>query len=105
MVVDDLKTQFEAMDKEMFFMYRFKTQYCTQKNIKHDWAMCIFAHKPQDFRRPPDQYSNGPEDCKNIAEDAEENCPLGFKCKNAHSTYERLYHPLKYKTNPCDVHF
>jgi len=34
----------------------------------------------------------------------ESGCPLGFKCKKAHSTYERLYHPLRYKTNPCDVY-
>lgn len=35
----------------------------------------------------------------------EDGCPLGFKCKYSHSTFERLYHPLKYKTNPCDVSF
>jgi hypothetical protein len=31
-------------------------------------------------------------------------CPLGFSCKKAHSKYERLYHPLRYKTDPCDVY-
>ena len=86
----------------MFDMYRYKTAYCPLRSLKHDWASCIFAHRPQDFRRAPDQYSYNPDECKNSTSEENE-CPLGFKCKFSHSTYERLYHPLKYKTNPCDV--
>lgn len=42
------------MDEELFYMYKYKTSYCPQKNVKHDWATCIYAHRPLDFRRPPD---------------------------------------------------
>eukprot|EP00347_Sterkiella_histriomuscorum_P013839 403363168 len=102
---DDLQSLRQTLDPDMFYIYRYKTAYCPQKNVKHDWAQCIYAHKPQDFRRPPDQYSYWPDDCKSFLADQEEGCPLGFKCKHSHSTFERLYHPLKYKTNPCDQNF
>lgn len=102
---EDLIKQQMVMEPDMFYMYRYKTAYCPQKNVKHDWSQCIYAHRPQDFRRQPDQYVYFPDDCKNFSSEQEESCPLGFKCKFAHSTYERLYHPLKYKTNPCDVRF
>ena len=99
-------------------MYRYKTAYCPQKNFKHDWNQCIYAHKPQDYRRPPDKFVYEPDDCKALDTSShkathptasggssqsnasslslpldEGSCPLGFKCKKAHSTYERLYHP------------
>lgn len=35
---DDLSQLVKTMDEEMFYMYRYKTAYCPQKNIKHDWA-------------------------------------------------------------------
>ena len=92
------------MEADYFYMYKYKTVYCPRKNEKHDWSQCIYAHRPQDFRRAPDKFVYGPEDCKNSNTENSEECPLGFKCLCAHSTYERLYHPLKYKTNPCDVH-
>ena len=30
-------------------------------------------------------------------------CIEGVKCKFSHSMFEKLYHPLMYKTSPCDV--
>ena len=38
------------LDKTDFYMYKYKTAYCPQKNVKHDWATCIYAHRPTDFR-------------------------------------------------------
>ena len=102
-LAEDLEHLQQTMDPEMFYMYRYKTAYCPQKNVKHEWAQCIYAHKPQDYRRPPDCYKYWPDDCKSFLQAQDEGCPLGFKCKYAHSTFERLYHPLKYKTNHCDV--
>jgi len=67
------------MDHNLFYMYKYKTQYCPQKNIKHDWSICIYAHRPSDFRRPPDKYLYFHDDCKNQSNDSDE-CPLGFKC-------------------------
>lgn len=43
---DDLVSLARTMDEEMFYIYKYKTAYCPQKNVKHDWAQCIYAHKP-----------------------------------------------------------
>jgi len=51
---EDLESLQKTMDEDSFYMYRYKTAYCPQKNLKHDWAQCIYAHKLQDFRRAPD---------------------------------------------------
>ena len=61
-------------------MYRLKTAYCPHKNMRHEWSTCIYAHKPNDYRRAPDKYLYYPEDCKNNSSDTEEGCPIGFKC-------------------------
>ena len=42
---DDLESLQKTMDEDSFYMYRYKTAYCPQKNQKHDWAQCIYAHK------------------------------------------------------------
>ena len=84
-----------------FFMYRYKTAYCPNIANKHDWTLCIYAHRFTDYRRPPDHFVYSPEECKKINQETGE-CPDGDNCGYSHSTAERLYHPLKYKTNPCD---
>ena len=101
-----------SKNSDSFFMYRYKTAYCPNIATKHDWTLCIYAHRLTDYRRPPDKFQYSPEECNKI--DAETyikipssshrgECPDGDNCKYSHSTAERLYHPLKYKTNPCDV--
>ncbi len=50
----------------MFFMYRYKTAYCPNIATKHDWTLCIYAHRFTDYRRPPDIYQYSPEECKKI---------------------------------------
>jgi len=62
---NDLQHLKSTMDHNLFYMYKYKTQYCPQKNIKHDWSICIYAHRPSDFRRPPDKYLYFHDDCKN----------------------------------------
>jgi len=84
-----------------FFMYRYKTGYCPEIANKHDWTTCIYAHRFTDYRRPPDKFGYSPEDCAKLRIETGE-CPEGDNCGFAHSTAERLYHPLKYKTSPCD---
>ncbi len=86
---------------DAFFMYKYKTAYCPNIANKHDWTLCIYAHRFTDYRRPPDLFDYSPEECKKINLETGE-CPDGDNCKFSHSTAERLYHPLKYKTSPCD---
>ena len=35
---EDLESLQKTMDEDSFYMYRYKTAYCPQKNLKHDWA-------------------------------------------------------------------
>lgn len=86
---------------DLFYMYRYKTGYCPNIANKHDWTLCIYAHRFTDYRRPPDKFDYSPEECKGINLETGE-CPDGDNCRFSHSTAERLYHPLKYKTSPCD---
>jgi hypothetical protein len=46
----NLENYLKTLEPEVFYMYRFKTKYCPQINIKHDWSHCIYAHRPQDSR-------------------------------------------------------
>mmetsp|Transcript_27096 Transcript_27096/g.31267 ORF Transcript_27096/g.31267 Transcript_27096/m.31267 type:complete len:580 (-) Transcript_27096:827-2566(-) len=41
-----------------------------------------------------------PEDCPRG-----EKCEFGINCRSAHSKLEKMYHPMRYKTNPCDQTF
>jgi hypothetical protein len=80
-------------------MYRYKTTYCANKSKDHDWNHCVYAHKPFDHRRPPDQIYYSAEKCKNF--DSESGTGCTDDCQFSHTTFERLYHPCQYKTNPC----
>jgi len=91
----------KSKHSDSFFMYRYKTSYCPNIANKHDWTLCIYAHRFTDYRRPPDLFDYSPDECQRINLETGE-CPEGDNCKFSHSTAERLYHPLKYKTNPCD---
>jgi len=57
----------------------------------HDWNKCVYAHKPFDYRRPPDKYFYIPEKCKNY--DPETGLGCTDNCIFSHTTFERLYHP------------
>lgn len=80
-------------------MYRYKTSLCANKSKDHDWNHCVYSHKPFDYRRPPDKFLYIPEKCKNYDTDTGLGC--NDNCQFSHTTFERLYHPLQYKTNIC----
>lgn len=84
----------EQLDKETFFMYRFKTELCPDVSQKHSYKDCLYFHNPKDYRRKPDLVRYYPEDCSNGA-----NCLNNPNCDTSHSLFENYYHPLKYKVN------
>lgn len=94
----------EKLDTFAFAMYRYKTSWCPKIGQKHDWAQWIYAHRLQDFRRPPDIYEYEPEDCHVIVHKdcSWESWREGLYCKYSHTTFERLYHPSKFKVVPCE---
>lgn len=59
-----VETFLRTIDPVIFFVYRYKTAYCANKSKDHDWNTCIYAHKPFDYRRPPDSTYYLPEKCK-----------------------------------------
>jgi hypothetical protein len=104
--IGNLESSKKKLDPILFYMYRFKTVMCPKINTKHDWSHCIYAHRTQDFRRPADLYYYLPHDCPHTCPDNQthfhEGCPDGKSCKFCHSKLERLYHPHRYKTSPCE---
>jgi hypothetical protein len=100
----DLAVYEKQMNSLQFYMYRYKTAWCPEITTKHDWAQCIYAHRLQDFRRPPDRFDYDGNDCPFLKNKGEswENCPKGLECDKCHSTFERLYHPCKYKLVYCE---
>ena len=95
--LDEIKRKETA---EEFFMYYYKTTFCPNTSERHDWAACIYAHRAQDFRRPPSKYY--PENCPYSVNNKAESCPKGQNCNYAHSRFEQFYHPMKYRVQPCD---
>ena len=87
-----------------FAMFRYKTSWCPKIGQKHDWAQWIYAHRLQDFRRPPDYYEYLPEDCTCLVHKdcSWESWRDGLYCKYSHTTFERLYHPHKFKLVPWE---
>ncbi len=46
----NLENYLKTLEYEVFYMYRFKTIYCPQISVKHDWSHCVYAHKHNDYR-------------------------------------------------------
>lgn len=89
-----------------FYMFYFKTEWCPF-NKDHNKAQCVYAHNWQDFRRKPNIFSY---DCKNICSNWKpgtfiakyhEGCSNQASCQSCHGWKEQEYHPLFYKTKPC----
>ena len=93
----NLEELIEKLDKESFYMYRFKTEMCPNISIKHNYKDCLYFHSPKDYRRKPDFIRYYPENCSNGT-----NCPNNPDWDMSHSFFENLYHPLKYKVNYWD---
>ena len=108
MSIDDFNRNLEDYQDKLttfaFAMFRYKTSWCPKITQKHDWAQWIYAHRLQDFRRPPDLYDYGPDDCCVIIHKdcSWESWRDGLTCKNSHTTFERLYHPSKFKLVPWE---
>ena len=85
----------------MLFCY--KTSFCPINNSQiHDWSMCNYAHRQQDFRRPPQLYYYEPVRCPYISDDGSwENCDYYLDCPYSHTLMEILFNPLNYKLNDC----
>ena len=69
-----LELYLKTIDPLVFYMYRYKTTFCANKSKDHDWNHCVFAHKPFDYRRPPDKYYYNSEKCKNYDQEAGTGC-------------------------------
>lgn len=86
-----------------FFLFYYKTVVCPFYWKKHDTEKCVYAHGSADFRRNPHLFFYEPNECFYYTENIL--CPYGNYCKNAHSTKEIEFHPIKYKTRICNQTF
>lgn len=69
-----LEIYLKNIDPIIFYIYRYKTTFCANKSKDHDWNQCVYAHKPFDYRRPPDKIFYLPEKCKNYNPDTGLGC-------------------------------
>jgi hypothetical protein len=99
----ELDTLERTLSLEEFMLFCYKTSFCPSINQKHEWSDCNFAHRQQDFRRPPSLfYYQAAERCQYISEDGNwENCPDLLDCQNCHTLVEYLYSPLMFKQKEC----
>lgn len=90
-----------------FCIFKFKTIFCPFKN-EHDRSSCPYAHNIQDYRRSPELYSYEPEECEywnkgdSISSYEQAGCAKMLSCLKCHGWKEYEYHPLVYKTRPCN---
>ena len=84
-------------------LYCYKTSFCPLMNQKHhEWSECNYAHRQQDFRRPPHMFCYFPEKCPYLNEDGSwDNCEHYLDCQYSHSLIEILFNPLHYKIKEC----
>ena len=91
---------------EYFYLYKYKTVFCPYIS-EHDRNLCVYAHNPQDLRRDPSQTKYNAIQCSfwsqgQIYSYEEGGCPKQMECENCHGWKELEYHPLYYKTKPCN---
>jgi hypothetical protein len=91
---------------EYFYLYKYKTVFCPYI-YEHDRNQCVYAHNPQDLRRDPNQSKYNAVQCVywsqgQIFSYDEGGCPSQMDCENCHGWKELEYHPLYYKTKPCN---
>mmetsp|Transcript_13602 Transcript_13602/g.21277 ORF Transcript_13602/g.21277 Transcript_13602/m.21277 type:complete len:335 (+) Transcript_13602:2952-3956(+) len=92
-----------------FYLFFFKTEWCPfNKDHNHNRAQCVYAHNWQDFRRKPNifHYSSDTQ-CSNwksgtFISKYSEGCHKMASCPHWHGWKEQEYHPLFYKTKPCE---
>jgi len=91
---------------EFFYLNKYKTVFCPYI-YEHDRNQCVYAHNPQDLRRDPNQHKYNAIQCPywsqgQIFSYDEGGCPNQTDCQNCHGWKELEYHPLYYKTKPCN---
>lgn len=59
--LDHLHNTFET---NTFYMFKYKTCWCPNLAIAHDFKKCIYAHHMRDFRRPPEIFNYSQEECE-----------------------------------------
>eukprot|EP00347_Sterkiella_histriomuscorum_P007719 403347823 len=89
-----------------FYIFYFKTEWCPF-NHEHNKAQCVYAHNFQDFRRKPNLFRYDTELCEDWQSGTfitcyEEGCKRLEKCSFSHGWKEQQFHPLVYKTLPCE---
>jgi len=98
----DLDELDRNLSLEEFMLYCYKTSFCPLINQKHEWSECNYAHRQQDFRRPPYMFFYQPEKCPSISEDGNwDACEYYLECPYAHTLVETLFNPLHYKLRDC----
>jgi len=100
--VQDLNKLQKELQLHQFMVYCYKTSFCPQIKDKHDWPVCNYAHRLQDFRRPPQNFFYRAEWCMNIhLDETFAECPDGLNCEKCHNLMEFLFNPFHYKANLC----
>ena len=98
----DLDSHEKTMNIEEFMIYSYKTSFCPYINKKHEWSECNYAHRQQDFRRPPHLFFHYLEKCPCVSDDGSwDQCADFLDCQYSHSLVEQLFSPLNYKLRPC----
>ena len=92
---------------EDFYVFHFKTVWCPYNEDKHARDACVYAHNWQDFRRKPFFFSYTKEQCqnwesKNFIVAYSDGCKDEHRCRYSHGWKEQEYHPLNYKSKPCE---
>jgi hypothetical protein len=90
------------MNIEEFMIYSYKTSFCPYINKKHEWSECNYAHRQQDFRRPPHLFFYYLEKCPLVSDDGSwDQCHDFLDCQYSHTLVEQLFSPLNYKLRLC----
>jgi len=97
------KTKFEEANE--FYMYKFRTKFCSMKGKCPCPATCFDAHSKIMKRRVPmlmeesGKYNYIPKTCPQWRRS--KTCSFGENCPRSHGWLEVIYHPLLYKTKLC----
>lgn len=97
---------YKQKQDDSFNLNKLKTIFCPFKN-EHDRSSCPYAHNVQDYRRNPEIYTYGPEECQywkkadTISSYEQAGCPKMLDCEKCHGWKEYEFHYMVYKTRPC----
>lgn len=96
----------QEKEEHLRYMNGFRVQTCKlflEGKCPFDSYTCFDAHSRIPRRRKPQllhgRFNYIPTRCRYMAEEQE--CPQDVHCRFAHATEEVIYHPSKYKTQPC----